>query len=92
MTAITLIWSVVVGIGAYAACMATGHHPAYFDWSCVASGFSALTAYHIGKGQEVGGLVEAARSVISPAPGKAVNNRKKKARQQHQRQQHAHGN
>ena len=60
----TVIWSAVAFATAYGGVMATGSPTGVFSWSALVAGLTALSAYHFGRGQQVGGVVNAAQKAI----------------------------
>jgi hypothetical protein len=53
----TIFWTFAAFASAYSVTMA-GLPPStgYFSWAAVSAGFAALISYHVGKGQQQGGM------------------------------------
>ncbi len=66
MNTSTVVWSAVWFISGYAGVMASQVPTGYFSWAAVVAGIASLIAYHSGKSQETGGLVDAARKAMAP--------------------------
>ena len=60
----TILWSAIAFATGYATVMAAGPGGVYFSWPAVVSGLTALAGYHVGKGQDKGGVVNAAQKAI----------------------------